>query len=236
MTIPLTPEARETLRKLAEKATPGPWHASYGTWPTIYQTHHVTRDVWHVASLGDHYGMLTGSKVDEDAAYIAAAHPAAILQLLAALDEAEKRIEQIDTSGVHTCHAQCQKVPCVLRRQLDEAERERDENADTANRNAHSCQALSEEIDRLRAERDRLSAELSKGNAAYEQLLHEREETEKLLQLLLNKVNRVTATWRHRQETWPSDLDELTERQIQVEQAHKTLNKHADDDAAGGLK
>ena len=90
MTSP-TPDLAE-LRRLAEAATPGPWHAATGaalqTDAGVDATH-----VWYCRWRDERF--LSISKVldneldqttPEDAAYIAAANPAAVLALLDKLD------------------------------------------------------------------------------------------------------------------------------------------------------
>jgi len=45
------------------------------------------------------------------------------LKLIAALAE----IDRLDVSGIHTCHSECQKSNCVLRRELITVTEQRDE-------------------------------------------------------------------------------------------------------------
>jgi hypothetical protein len=52
----------------------------------------------------------------------------AALKTLAAgcreLTAARAEIERLDTAGIHSCHNDCQRLPCVLRRERDEARAE----------------------------------------------------------------------------------------------------------------
>lgn len=89
----MTPIDLKKLRELAEKATKGPWINGGDDWPFIYQTNHITRDIWTIAELGNHYGMNTGKKVDEDAEFIAASNPTTILQLLDELQDYREALE-----------------------------------------------------------------------------------------------------------------------------------------------
>jgi hypothetical protein len=51
----------------------------------------------------------------------------AALKTLAAgcreLTAARAEIERLDVAGIHSCHNDCQRLPCVLRRERDEARR-----------------------------------------------------------------------------------------------------------------
>ena len=47
------------------------------------------------------------------------------LKLIAALAE----IDRLDVAGIHTCHSECQKSNCVLRRELTAVTEQRDELA-----------------------------------------------------------------------------------------------------------
>ncbi len=67
----ISPEQLAEMKERCEKATPGPFHRTHQDWPQIIQTSHITRDVWTIASLDNHYGMNTGRNVDEDADFIA---------------------------------------------------------------------------------------------------------------------------------------------------------------------
>ena len=49
---------------------------------------------------------------------ITAPDPTALGKLL---DDAADRIEHLFASGIHTCHADCQRPMCVLRRERDKA-------------------------------------------------------------------------------------------------------------------
>jgi len=40
------------------------------------------------------------------------------------LNAARAEIERLDTVGIHSCHKDCQRLPCVLRRERDEARAE----------------------------------------------------------------------------------------------------------------
>jgi hypothetical protein len=48
-------------------------------------------------------------------------------QLERELAVANERIANLEASTIHSCHDQCQRVECVLRRKLAEVEKERDE-------------------------------------------------------------------------------------------------------------
>jgi len=49
------------------------------------------------------------------------------LKLIAALAE----IDRLDVAGIHTCHSECQKSNCVLRRELTAVTEQRDEARET---------------------------------------------------------------------------------------------------------
>jgi septal ring factor EnvC (AmiA/AmiB activator) len=48
-------------------------------------------------------------------------------QLEAELAQANERIANLEAGSIHSCHDQCQRVECVLRRRVAELEQERDE-------------------------------------------------------------------------------------------------------------
>ena len=50
-----------------------------------------------------------------------AEHPACVSRVVKLLTEAADRIEHLYASGIHTCHADCQRPMCVLRRERDAA-------------------------------------------------------------------------------------------------------------------
>ena len=55
------------------------------------------------------------------------------LKLTAALAE----IDRLDVAGIHSCHANCQKSMCVMRRELTAVTKQRDEMTKYANKLAH---------------------------------------------------------------------------------------------------
>jgi len=87
---PLTVEQRAELKQLAEAATPGPWAL---TSPDFAGAINTADDKKHVALANiDSEGM---GQCMANAAYIAAAHPGAMLTLLAALATAEAKLADI---------------------------------------------------------------------------------------------------------------------------------------------
>jgi len=73
-------------------------------------------------------------------------------QLERELQEARAEIERLDWSGIHSCHAECQRPMCVLRRELAEAkvEIERLTKWTTVN----GVLAIMEELSEAREQRD----------------------------------------------------------------------------------
>jgi hypothetical protein len=94
MTAP-TPISPTTLRDLARKATPGPWEAV----ADLYDGKDELYGYFHGAGPA----LFNGKEVTPDAAYIAAANPAAILALLSRLERAEACVEAIE-SAVRISH------------------------------------------------------------------------------------------------------------------------------------
>ena len=94
-----------TLRQLAEAATPGPWYAHENG--TIWRR--PIKDLYQYgggvagdksiasASKGWHDENAKGYPVEANAAYIAAANPAAILALLDTIDAQRKLLERAET-------------------------------------------------------------------------------------------------------------------------------------------
>jgi hypothetical protein len=59
------------------------------------------------------------------------------LQLETELTAALAEIDRLDVSGIHSCHANCQKSMCVMRRELTAVTEQRDEMTKYANKLAH---------------------------------------------------------------------------------------------------
>ena len=80
----MTREQRQALRQAAEQATPGPWdYVMHGPQPTVFRPDGtVVCDLYRGCDLPD-------GQPEDNAHFISAANPAAILALLNALDEAE---------------------------------------------------------------------------------------------------------------------------------------------------
>ena len=118
-------------------------------------------------------------------------------------EEAADRIEHLFASGIHTCHADCQRPLCVLRRERDAAraahavaegllakttslltiaEKERDdvltvakERAEEFRREAHAHFVAAGEIEELEAELSSLRASLARESAEVAKLRRDRE-------------------------------------------------------------
>jgi hypothetical protein len=111
--LPLTAEERDSLKRLAEKATPGPWRTGSGDWPFAWGTPNREGDVYAERIEGRHryVELISGfageleeadgdtpktiarqlvSSREEDAAFIAALDPQTVLRLLADVERAEK--------------------------------------------------------------------------------------------------------------------------------------------------
>lgn len=162
----MTPEKREELRRLAEKATPGPWQ-HFGEWDT---QHAVTAQTQMVCST------LHGND-EANARFIAAANPAAVLDLLAYVDDRNHVISELEKNrdanvdivarretallaeinGLRAEHDEDQGVIRVWRGRTERAESERD--------------ALKAENERLRAEIRQMKEDAQ--NAAWERSEHD---------------------------------------------------------------
>jgi len=82
------------------------------------------------------------------------------LKLIAALAE----IDRLDVSGIHSCHSECQKSNCVLRRELTAVTEQRDEAREKIEFSREWSAAIADIADDLRSEltavteqRDRLA-------------------------------------------------------------------------------
>jgi hypothetical protein len=73
-----------------------------------------------------------------------------IEQLERELTEAKAEIERLDWSGIHSCHPECQRPMCKLRRELAEA-------IETAHVNERSSHRFARELAEARAQRDKLA-------------------------------------------------------------------------------
>lgn len=84
------------LKALAEKATPGPWEwdGDVSTYDPENEAPWLLQSPWRdINSKVILQGTIKASQ-KEDAAYIAAANPAAILELIAQLEEARAQMEK----------------------------------------------------------------------------------------------------------------------------------------------
>ena len=127
------------LRILAQAATPGGWYVERGNY--VYGCKEVTdgEEEWHPII----------ARTDDDAKFIAAVNPAAIVELLDRLEEAETAWKV----SYKSCHDLTEKVIPNLRDQLEAAEKERDSaNAATA--------GIALQAETLQAERDALRAKI----------------------------------------------------------------------------
>lgn len=86
----MTPADRAALREAAQRATPGPWNIVPDPVEecAAVSVPHFDLYAGPADGTGDNVACLPSS--EEDARYIAAAHPAAVLDLLDALDTAER--------------------------------------------------------------------------------------------------------------------------------------------------
>lgn len=80
----------------------------------------------------------------------------------------EAELDRLDVSGIHSCHANCQKTMCVMRRELTAVTEQRDKlkaqltqtrGAVTISRNGY-VQELEERRTRIREQRDKLAEAL----------------------------------------------------------------------------
>jgi len=130
----------QELRKLAEAATQGNWHQ---TPPSgIYQGRMIVTDERAACIAETH-----NANAAENAAYIAAANPAAILALL---DERDAYQQAAD------------KMAAEYKVERDALQAECAEHKENAMRNARQAVAFRAERDQLQAENERLKAEREK--------------------------------------------------------------------------
>ncbi len=54
-------------------------------------------------------------------------HGPLLLDAAAEIERQRQLIEDIDASGIHSCHDRCQRLECVQRREIERLRRERDE-------------------------------------------------------------------------------------------------------------
>ena len=62
----------------------------------------------------------------------------------------KQQVEQLTVSGIHTCHEECPRVACVLRREVEKLKAERDEASDLCAAISDSAAMYLAEIERLR--------------------------------------------------------------------------------------
>ena len=103
------------------------------------------------------------------------------LQLERELTAALAEIDRLDVSGIHSCHANCQKSMCVMRRELTAVTEQRDELAESLefqfklNRECiDQITTRTKERDEAREQRDRLAVALRECRDDSIELLGER--------------------------------------------------------------
>jgi hypothetical protein len=96
------------------------------------------------------------------------------LELERELSAVRAEIERLDTVGIHSCHDNCQRWPCVLRRELIAVTEQRDEllRYNEAFRKetliCTDCDSISkEEYDQAIEQRDRLAEAIRKHKASF---------------------------------------------------------------------
>lgn len=82
---------KKKLRELAGAATPGPWKKEEGH-PIVNSLHPDKGYMIHAYEADIHYGLAMGETYNADAAFIAAANPSAVIELL---DEVERLREAL---------------------------------------------------------------------------------------------------------------------------------------------
>jgi hypothetical protein len=118
-------------------------------------------------------------------------------QLTAALAE----IERLDVAGIHTCHSECQKSNCVLRRELTAVTEQRDEwKAKYIQQNKDlGCEQMDPngtiwdyakkvqtELTAITEQRDRLHFALKQSSTIYDVVTEQRDKLAEALQKLRN--------------------------------------------------
>ena len=74
-------------------------------------------------------------------------------ELTAALAE----IDRLDVAGIHSCHANCQKSMCVMRRELTAVTKQRDELKNKLEKSKSYKNVMKRDNAELRKQRDRLA-------------------------------------------------------------------------------
>ena len=78
------------------------------------------------------------------------------------LTAAREEIERLECAGIHSCHDNCERPNCVLRRQIKALTEQRDGLHELHNKNAARSKQLLELCGTLREQRDRLAEALER--------------------------------------------------------------------------
>ncbi len=108
----MTPSHLASLRKIAEGATPR-WTAHERAAGSIFREYEI-RDGGGVLFRSTSYG-----NMDKDAAHIAAFSPQTAIQLIDEIEKLQKKVDWYKAGDIHTCHEECMRTACVLRREND---------------------------------------------------------------------------------------------------------------------
>lgn len=79
--------------------------------------------------------------------------------LVAEVKRLRAEVQRLDIAGIHSCHDDCQKLPCVQRREIERLRAECDFHSE-------ACKGLIAELAEKKAENDKLRAELAAAKAA----------------------------------------------------------------------
>ena len=82
------------------------------------------------------------------------------LQLETELTAALAEIDRLDVAGIHSCHANCQKSMCVMRRELTAVTKQRDELKNKLEKSKCYKNVMKRDNAELRKQRDRLAESL----------------------------------------------------------------------------
>ena len=87
-------KSRKELKRLAEAATPGPWEYQKDSKDFPVNGYVTVRDCIFSVCVLPYEGIRTDDRVTDNGRFIAAANPAAILELIAELDELAAKLDR----------------------------------------------------------------------------------------------------------------------------------------------
>ena len=154
-----------------------------------------------------------------------AAHPPCPGRVSDLLTEAADRLDHLFASGIHTCHADCQRPMCVLRRERDKALAELERVTAERDRWVHDYSEKYDETRDLRARVADLEADASLHWITEEELRQSRARVAELERQLKSEIEARNGWW----DNCKQAEQRVAEIEAVLRDAQEVLNEYAED-------